>query len=46
MYLIEFRFEDDDPIATPAKEGESTTFEIRVHDDMPFDSYEIYASAW
>ncbi|MGN0261411.1 MAG: serine/threonine protein kinase [Eggerthellaceae bacterium] len=31
---------------TPAKEGESTTFEVRMYDDIPFDSYEIYASAW
>lgn len=31
---------------TPAKEGESTTFEVRMRDDIPFDSYEIYASAW
>lgn len=31
---------------TPAKEGESTTFEVRLYDDIPFDSYEVYASAW
>ena len=31
---------------TPAKEGESTTFEVRLYDDIPFDSYEVYASVW